>query len=95
MNLRELPDDILEVVTRKACPASFLWLLFVNKHLRNITIQIRFPEKDDRYKRLYFQSSLFLTLNKAILNNDRDIASRFMHDHHWVKLIKYGYIMAD
>ena len=91
MNLKELPDDILEIVIRKACPASFLWLLFVDKHTRNITIHFKFPEKDDRYKRLYFQNRLVRTLSHAIVDNDRDIASGYMHDHHWMSLIKYGY----
>ena len=91
MNLKELPDDVLEIVIRKACPASFLWLLFVDRHTRTITIQFKFPEKDDRYARLCFQNSLFRTLSNAILRNHRSIASRYMHDHHWLTLIKYGY----
>ena len=91
MDLKELPDDVLEIVIRKACPASFLWLLFVNRRIRYTAIQFMFPEKDDRYSRLYFENRLFRTLRSAILRNDRRIAYAYMYDHHWVTLIKYGY----
>ncbi len=91
MDLKELPDDVLEIVIRKACPASFLWLLFVNRRTRYVAIQIMFPEKDPRYARLYFQNRLFRTLGYAILHNNRNIALEYMHDHHWFTLIKYGY----
>ena len=89
MNL--LPDDTLEIVIRKACPASFPWLLLVNKRMRSTAIQIKFPERDDRYARLYFQNRLFRTLTRAISRNDRTIALQYMHDHHWLTLIKHGY----
>jgi hypothetical protein len=89
MNL--LPDDALEIVVRKACPASFPWLLLVDKRMRSTAIQIKFPERDDRYARLYFQNRLFRILTRAILRNDRTIALQYMHDHHWLTLIKHGY----
>ncbi len=91
MDLKKLPDDVLEIVIRKACPASFLWLLFVDRRIRYTAIQLMFPEKDNRYSRIYFENRLFRTIGRALLHNDRTIAHKYMYDHHWVTLIKYGY----